>query len=121
MSHQTRQCRLPGDIALDPCVFTQGLNMLNVKDRRIHDRQRMNETILFRLATPGTSREFLSGRLKNISPGGILFETDVNLAVGDTVYICFKTENAFADTCARAEIVRVTNLGARLEVGAKFT
>ena len=111
---------LPGAVRVDPSVYTQGLNMLKLKDRRTAQRERMSETILFRRATPGTSRRFLSGLLRDISSGGISFETDVKLQAGEVIDVFFKRQLSYADTCARAEIVRTTSLGARLEVGAKF-
>jgi len=111
---------LPGAISLDPSVYTQGMNMLRVKERRAYDRESMSDTMLFRMAAPGTSRQFLSGRLKDVSSGGILFETETKLAEGDVIDVFFKRQLAYADTCARAEIVRTSNLGACFEVGAKF-
>gem|GEM_PF-5096885 len=111
---------LPGALSLDPNVHTQGMNMLRVKERRADQREEMCDTILFRLVAPGKSRQFLSGLLRDISSGGILFETESKPAEGDLIDIFFKRQVSYADTCARAEIVRVSNLGARFEVGARF-
>ena len=105
---------------MDPSVFTQGIDMLKVKDRRANERESMSETILFRLIAPGKPRKFLSGHLQDISTSGISFETEDSLSEGDMIDVFFKREVAQADTCARAEIVRIDNLGARFDVGAKF-
>lgn len=118
--HTTRTFGLPGAITLDPDVFTQGIDMLKVKDRRADQREIMSDTILFRLVGPGKSRNFLSGLLQDVSEGGISFECETKLSEGDLVDIFFKRQIAYADTCARAEIVRISNLGACFEVGAKF-
>ena len=111
---------LPGAVRLDPSVYTQGLNMLKVKERRVFEREKMSERILFRRAMPGTSRGYLSGHLNDISSGGISFETDARLKEGEIIDIFFKKQIAYTDTCARAEVVRISSLGARMEVGAKF-
>ena len=111
---------LPGAVRLDPSVHTQGLNMLNVKERRAFQREKMSETILFRRVTPGTSRKFMSGHLNDISSGGISFDTDCRLAEGDMIDIFFKRQMSYTDTCARAQVVRTTDLGARQEIGVKF-
>ena len=111
---------LPGAVRVEPSVYTQGLNMLNVKERRAFARERISETILFRKAGPGTSRRFLSGWLRDISAGGISFETDARLQEGDVIDVFFRRQMSYTDTCARAEVVRTSSLGARLEVGAKF-
>ena len=113
-------CGLPGAVRLDPCVYTQGLNMLSVKERRAFQRERISETILFRRAVVGTSRRFLSGHLNDISSGGVSFETDSKLQPGEVIDIFFKRQLSYTDTCARAEVVRTSSLGARIEVGAKF-
>ena len=113
-------CGLPGAVRVDPSVYTQGLNMLKLQERRAARRETMSETILFRRTTPGTSRRFLSGHLHDISSGGISFETEARLQPGEVIDVFFKRQMAFTDTCARAEVVRTSSLGARLEVGAKF-
>ena len=114
-----RPYKLPGAISLDPSVYTQGINML-VRDRRANRRETISDIVLFRMVESGTSKEFLSGRIKDISSGGVLCDTETTLNEGDLIDIFFKRQTAHADTCARAAIVRVNNLGARFEVGAKF-
>jgi hypothetical protein len=116
----SRSHGLPGAVNLDPTVYTQGINMLRTKDRRASARENMSETVLFRLAAPGMPRQFLTAQLKDISSGGVLFLTETRLAEGDLIDIFFKTQSAYADTCARAEVLRANNLGARYEIGAKF-
>ena len=118
--HATRTFGLPGAVTLDPDVFTQGIDMLKVKDRRANEREIMSDTILFRLIGPGKPRKFLSGLIQDVSEGGISFETEANLSEGDLIDIFFKRQIAHADTCARAEIMRTNNLGACFEVGARF-
>jgi len=111
---------LPGAIQLDPCVYTQGMNMTRVKERRLAPREKMSETVLFRMAAPGTPRQFFSAELADISSGGVLFYTESMLSEGDIIDIFFKRRSAYADTCTRAEVLRVNNLGAHYEIGAKF-
>ncbi|HUW32565.1 MAG TPA: PilZ domain-containing protein [Planctomycetota bacterium] len=111
---------LPGAVRVDPSVYTQGLSMLKLQERRAARREQMSETILFRRTTPGTSRRFLSGYLRDISSGGVSFETEARLQAGEVIDVFFKRQLAYTDTCARAEVVRTASLGARLEVGAKF-
>jgi hypothetical protein len=118
--YTTRSFGMPGAVTVDPNVFTQGIDMLRVKDRRAARREMMSETILFRTVGPGKSRKFLSGQIQDVSEGGISFETETSLAEGDLIDIFFKRQIAYADTCARAEIVRANNMGACFEVGARF-
>jgi len=120
VDHRPLLYELPGAVRLDPCVYTQGMNMVRVQERRIAQREKMSETILFRMAAPGKPRRFLSGELADISAGGVLFYSEASVAEGDVIDIFFKRESAYADTCMRAEVLRVNNLGAHFEIGAKF-
>jgi len=94
--------------------------MLTTKERRVFEREKMSDTILFRPISDETPRHFRSGKIKDISPGGIMFETEVKLAKGDVIDVFFKRKVSQTDTVARAEVVRTINMGARQEVGAKF-
>ena len=92
-----------------------------IQERRNFSRQTMSEMILFRRVMPNAGlAPFSSGLLRDISNGGVLFNTDELLAEGDILDIFFKERNACADTRMRAEIVRACEIGPGYEIGAKF-
>jgi len=91
-------------------------------ERRRFSRQSLNEMILFRRVFSGTATlaPFRAGFLRDISQGGILFETDELLAEGDVIHVFFKERNSCADTHMRARVVRALEVGVAYEVGATF-
>ena len=90
-------------------------------ERRRFSRQSLNEMILFRRVTgTATLAPFRAGFLRDISQGGVLFETDELLAEGDMIDVFFKERNSCADTHMRARIVRALEVGVAYEVGATF-
>lgn len=92
-----------------------------VLERRRYSRQTMSDMILFRRVSSNTTlAPFGAGFLRDISQGGIMFNTDEMLAEGDVVDVFFKEHNACADTRMRAEVVRTSEIGAGYEIGAKF-
>jgi hypothetical protein len=95
--------------------------MITTLERRSFARETMSDMILFRRITGAQGLSpFRAGFLRDISRGGILFETDELLAEGDIVDLFFKERNAHADTHMRAEVVRTCEVGAGYEIGAKF-
>lgn len=95
--------------------------MVETSERRRFTRQAVNDMILFRRITGTTSlAPFRAGFLRDISQGGILFETDEVLAEGDIIDVFFKERNSCADTHMRGEVMRACEVGAGFEVGVKF-
>jgi len=95
--------------------------MIKTMERRRCTRQAISDMILFRRITGTKSlAPFRAGFLRDISQGGILFETDELLAEGDVIDVFFKEVNSCADTHMRGEVVRACENGVGYEVGVKF-
>ena len=88
------------------------------KERRSFKREDLNSMILFR--RDGGSGSYRSGYLRNISDGGILFETAEPLLEGEKVALFFKEKNSYADTRVNAEVVRSEQLSDGFSIGARF-
>ena len=89
-----------------------------VQERRQFNRENLSLMVLFRRdAGPGTYR---SGYLRNISQGGILFETAEPLTEGDIFVVFFKEKNAYTDTRMKAQAIRVDQTGNGYIIGARF-
>ena len=79
--------------------------MGNVDDRRQWARRALDTTILFRPVDAGGP--FRSGMMRDISDGGVSFDTDDPPGKGDVVDMFFKEHESAADRRVRGEVAWV--------------
>ncbi len=79
------------------------MNPNHVKERRRFCRRSLNTTILFRPAEGGAG-PFHSGSMRDISDGGVSFDTDDGLTEGAPVDLFFKEHANAADRRVRGRV-----------------
>ncbi len=82
------------------------MNPNAVKERRRFCRRTLNTTILFRPAE-GPTGPFLMGSMRDLSDGGVSFDTDDGLAEGALVDVFFKEHANAADQRVRGRVAWV--------------
>lgn len=86
-------------------------------ERRKWQRNTLSTTILFR---PTTGGAFRSGKMRDISEGGVSFDTDTPPENGDTIDMFFKAHSDTADRRIRGRVVWVKTLPERTSVGVSY-
>ena len=79
------------------------MNPVKVKERRRFCRRSLNTTILFRPAE-GQVGPFLTGSMRDISDGGVSFDTDDGLSEGASVDLFFKEHASASDRRVRGRV-----------------
>jgi Tfp pilus assembly protein PilZ len=85
-----------------PLVQFLGGSMGSIDERRRGDRRVLDTTILFRPVEAGGP--FRSAMMRDISDGGVSFDTDDPPAKGDVVDMFFKEHEAAADRRIRGQV-----------------
>jgi len=93
--------------------------MAEKRNRRRFGRQEVDTTILFRPAE--SQGEYLSGQMRNISDGGVAFDTADPPAEGDVIDLFFKRHANAADQRVRGQVVwaRAVGVGS-FAIGVSF-
>jgi len=91
------------------------------EERRRHQRIAISDVVLFRSVEGQPRKQFLEGRARDISRGGIFFTTTEPLDLGECIELAFRELNSPADTRAVAEVVRVDQTPDGYGIGARFT
>lgn len=89
------------------------------KERRQFGRRALSTTILFKAVT-AANQQFRSGQMRDLSDGGVSFDTDSPPAEGDMVDLFFKTHANAADTRVRGRVAWTRPLGDVTAVGVSF-
>ena len=79
--------------------------MLAVDERRKWRRRTLSTTILFRVADSPSGRPFRSGDIRDLSDGGVAFDTDDPPGEGALVEMFFKEHTDTADQLVRGRVV----------------
>jgi len=88
-------------------------------ERRLFQRRALSTTILFKAVSPA-SQQFRSGRMRDLSDGGVSFDTDAPPADGEVIDMFFKKHENAADTRVRGRVVWTRFIGAMTAVGVSF-
>ena len=78
--------------------------MSTPQDRRQWQRRALSTTILFRLAESSGGNPFRSGEMRDISDGGVAFDTDDPPVEGTLVDLFFKEHANAADQRVRGRV-----------------
>ena len=89
-------------------------------ERRQQKRFPISEVVLFRRLNAAPSNRYSTGEARDISQGGLAFQTDELLFEGEQIELSFRQRQMFADTRVRAEVVRVAENGSGYGIGARF-
>lgn len=77
--------------------------MLTKTNRRQWERRSLNTTVLFRKVN-GPNGPFRSGTMRDVSDGGVSFDTDNPPAEGDLLDLFFKVQSSAADQRVRGRV-----------------
>ncbi len=95
--------------------------MADIKERRQWERRSLDAIILFRAAEGPGGKKFRSGKMRDISEGGVSFDTDDPPAEGAVIDMFFKEHDNAADQRVRGRVVwKLTRDGGRCTVGVSF-
>jgi len=80
--------------------------MLTKTNRRQWERRSLSTTVLFR-KVDGPNGPFHSGTMRDVSDGGVSFDTDTPPADGDLLDLFFKAQSSAADQRVRGRVAWV--------------
>ena len=89
-------------------------------ERRKFQRRSLSTTILFKPVSPA-SQPFRTGRMRDLSDGGVSFDTDAPPADGELINMFFKKHDNAADTRVRGRVVWTRSVGNAVAVGVSFS
>lgn len=89
------------------------------QERRQFKRFALSTTILFKTVSP-SSQQFRSGQIRDLSDGGVSFDTDAPPAQGEMIDMFFKKHADAADTRVRGRVVWARSLGDKTAIGVSF-
>ena len=85
----------------------EGLEKLNMPDRRVYARYDMKLPVWFNRFKPGVESEFdIQGETVNISAGGLLFKTDRSFQPGMTIELMLELSETDEDIQCLARVIR---------------
>ncbi len=88
-------------------------------ERRQWERRTLSSTILFRPVGPG-GHAFRSGQMRDISDGGVSFDTEDPPAEGQEIDMFFKAHANAADRRVRGRVAWVRPTPAKTAVGVTY-